>query len=118
MGIKSVIGVLTHFRQVNMVAAGIPVSVPIHITENGWPTGPTRSAERQADVLETVIRIIYEHRNQFNIMHYECFALRDADSPNPGLFCQFGLLRDDYSPKPAFKRYRQLIAELGRETLR
>ena len=73
-----------------MVAAGIPVSVPIHITENGWPTGPTRSDERQADVLETVIRIIYEHRNQFNIMHYECFALRDADSPNPGLFCNLG----------------------------
>ncbi len=110
---KSVIAVLSHFRQVNMAAADIPFSVPIHITENGWPTGPTRSADRQADVLETVIRTIYEHRNQFNITHYECFALRDADSPNPGLFCQFGLLHDDYSQKPAFERYRQLIAELG-----
>jgi hypothetical protein len=115
---RSVIAVLTHFRQVNMAAANIPFSVPIHITENGWPTGPTRPAERQADVLETVIRIIYEHRNQFNITHYECFSLRDADSPNPGLFCQFGLLRDDYTPKPAFERYRQLIVELGKETPR
>jgi hypothetical protein len=26
---------------------------------------------------------------------------------------QFGLLRDDYTPKPAFARYARLVAELG-----
>ena len=40
-------------------------------------------------------------------------GLRDADSNNPNLFYQFGLMRDDYTPKPAFETYRQLIAELG-----
>jgi hypothetical protein len=110
---RAVIAVLAHFRQVNMAAAGIPFAIPIHITEHGWPTGPARSPERQAEVLETVIRTIHEHRGQFNITRYELFTLRDANSSNPALLSQFGLLRDDYSPKPAFERYRQLIAELG-----
>ena len=29
------------------------------------------------------------------------------------IFDQFGLLRDDYTPKTAFETYRRLIAELG-----
>ncbi len=111
---SSVASVLAHFRQVNMAAANIPADVPIHITEHGWPTGPTRSYERQAEVLEIVVRIIHEHRARLNITHYEHFALRDANSSNPDLLAQFGLLRDDYRPKPAFARYCQLIAELGR----
>jgi hypothetical protein len=44
--------------------------------------------------------------------HYTHFDLRDAGSSNPDVFYQFGLLRDDYMPKPAFHRYRALIEEL------
>jgi hypothetical protein len=110
---SSVAAVLNHYRNVSMAAAGIPASVPLHINENGWPTGPTRTYERQAAVVETIIQTIYEQRERFNITHYEHFDLRDADSANPDLFSQFGLLLDDYSPKPAFETYRRLIAELG-----
>jgi hypothetical protein len=110
----AVAGVLSHFRNVSLAAGNIPQTCPIHITEHGWPTGPARSPERQAEVVELVIRTIHEHRKQFNITHYEHFALRDANSSNPDLLAQFGLLRDDYSPKPAFAHYRQLIADLGR----
>ncbi len=110
---SSVVAVLNHFRNVSMAAAGIPASVPLHITENGWPTGPTRTYERQTTVIETIIQTIYEQRERFNITHYELFDLRDADSANPDLFSQFGLLRDNYSPKPAFETYRRLIATLG-----
>lgn len=110
----AVAGVLSHFRNVSLAAGNIPQTYPIHITEHGWPTGPARSPERQAEVVELVIRTIHEHCKQFNITHYEHFALRDANSSNSDLLAQFGLLRDDYSPKPAFARYRQLIAELGR----
>lgn len=39
--------------------------------------------------------------------------LRDADSSNLNIFYHFGLLRDDYTPKPAFEVYCRLIAELG-----
>lgn len=113
---SSVAGVLSHFRQVSLASAAIAAACPIHITEHGWPTGPNRSYERQADVLELVIRAIHEHREQLNITHYEHHTLRDADSSSPHLFAQFGLLRDDYCPKPAFERYRHLIAELGTTT--
>ena len=44
---------------------------------------------------------------------YEHFSLRDADSGNPDVMFQFGLVRSDYTPKPAFARFRDLIAELG-----
>jgi hypothetical protein len=70
--------------------AGIGPHVPIHIAENGWPTGPTRSFERQSRVLETMIRAIYED-----------------------IFYHFGLTRDDYSPKPAYETFRGLIQEFG-----
>lgn len=104
---------LQHYRTVSLAEAKIPDTVPIHITENGWATSPDRSAARQAEVLETVIRTIHACRAAINITHYELFDLRDADSKNPNIFYQFGIMRDDYSPKPAFEVYRKLIAELG-----
>jgi hypothetical protein len=111
---EAVANVLRHFRMVNLAAANIAASVPIHIAENGWPTGPERSYERQAAVLETIIQTVYEQRAAHNLTHYELFALRDADSSNSNLFYQFGLLRDDYTPKPAFEAYRRLIEALSK----
>lgn len=105
---------LRSFCETSLPSAGIPATVPIHVAENGWPTGPDRSYEQQAEVLETIIRTVYEYRGNYNVTRYELFDLRDADSSNPDLFRQFGILRDDYSPKPAFEVYRMLIDELGR----
>ena len=109
---SAVESVLTHFRTVSLAAGGIPASVPIRITENGWPTGPDRPPERQAAVLETIVRTVHELRGPLNITHYEFFSLRDAAWDVSG-FREFGLLREDYTPKPAFETYRRLIAELG-----
>ncbi|WP_436529716.1 hypothetical protein [Actinoplanes sp. HUAS TT8] len=108
-----VAGALTGFRTQSLAAAGIPDSVPLHITEHGWATGPERPYERQAEVLELVVGIIDEHSKILNICAYEHFALRDADSDNPNPVFQLGLLRSDYTPKPAFETYRRLIATLG-----
>lgn len=47
------------------------------------------------------------------IHRYELFNLRDADSSQNDIFYQFGLLRDDYSPKPAFAVFKKLVAELS-----
>lgn len=110
---KAVAGVLDHFRNVNLPTAHLPPSIPIHITENGWPTAPDRSYERQASVLETTVRTIHQQADVLNITHYELFSLRDADSAQADLFYQFGLMRDDYTPKPAFDVFRRLIAEIG-----
>ncbi|GAA5189840.1 hypothetical protein GCM10023322_43480 [Rugosimonospora acidiphila] len=104
---------LGDFRERDLATAGIPASVPIRICENGWPTGPDRPEERQAVVLETIIRTVYALRAELNVTHWELFTLRDADSSKDDLFHRFGVLRDDYSPKPAFHTLRRLIAELG-----
>jgi hypothetical protein len=110
---KEVTSVLTEFREETLRDVGIPGSVPIHICENGWPTGPYRYYTRQAEFVERSVRAVQDLRGKLNITHYELFCLRDADTANPDLNHQFGILRDDYSPKPAFDVYRELVAELG-----
>lgn len=110
---SAVTAVLRHFRQTVLRDAGIPESVPLHIAETGWPTGPDRSAERQAEVIERVVRTAASLAAEINLRAVRLFALRDADSGNPDLFRQFGLMRDDYSPKPAFDAYARLIGEFG-----
>ncbi|WP_407312802.1 hypothetical protein [Desulfosporosinus sp. SB140] len=110
---------LRNLRDKDLITAGIPASVPIRVTENGWPTGKNpvanieRSYEHQTEVLETVIRTIYTLRLELNISHYVLFGLRDADSTKKDLFHQFGIMRDDYSPKPAYDTFKKLIHDLG-----
>jgi len=110
---------LRDLREKSLATAGIPASVPIRITENGWPTGKNpianieRPYERQAKVLETVIQTIYGLRQELNISHFELFDLRDADSSKDDLFHQYGIMRDDYTTKPAYYTFKKLIQELG-----
>lgn len=107
------LAVLETLRKVWLSAAGIPPTLPIHITEHGWATDQTRTAARQNEVIEQVIRIVHEARQRLHITRYTMFGLRDTDSSKPNFFYQFGLLRDDYSPKPAFQTYARLMAELS-----
>ncbi|MGW0697942.1 hypothetical protein ACWD0A_01055 [Streptomyces sp. NPDC002867] len=113
----AVTAVLTAFRRTDLPNAGIPDTVAIRVCENGWPTGPDRPEQRQAAVLDIVVRTVAALAADLNIDGYSFFALRDADSGAAGLFHRFGLLRDDYTPKPAFETYRRLIDELGNPPL-
>ncbi|WP_328907841.1 hypothetical protein OG230_35265 [Streptomyces sp. NBC_00234] len=101
-------GLLRHHRDAVLTPAGLG-HLPLHITEHGWPTGPDRSPQRQADVVETVVRVVAARSQQLGLSGYTHFALRDADSAKPGLFHQFGLTTDDYAPKPAFTTMRTLV---------
>jgi hypothetical protein len=94
--------------------AGIPASVPIKVEENGWPTQPPlRSYERQAQLLESMVRTVHRFRGTFGVTDYRWFNLRDGNSDSHLLFQHFGLLESDYDRKPAFGRYRALVRELG-----
>ena len=94
---------------------GIPHSVPMKVEENGWPTQPpARSYEKQARVLELMVRAVHDFRGTYNVSDYRWFNLRDGDTDSPLLFQHFGLLESDYEPKPAFAVYRQLVGELAR----
>jgi hypothetical protein len=88
-------------------------ATPIHVTENGYPTGPGRSYETQRDSLQEMIRAVHDARGTYNVTDHRWFNLRDADSASPNFQQQYGLLRDDYTPKPAFEAYERLVEELA-----
>jgi hypothetical protein len=46
-----------------------------------------------------------------NIAAYELFSLRDADSSNPDMFHQFGIMTDAYLPKAAYGVFKDLLTE-------
>src|SRR4051794_11149485 len=96
--------------------AGIPESKPIHIEENGFPTSnsPDRSEARQVEVMKTLVQAVQDFRGTYNISDYRWFNLRDGDSTSPNFQVRYGLLHDDYSEKPAFVVYRDLVAALSR----
>jgi hypothetical protein len=96
--------------------AGIPESKPIHIEENGYPTSPSpdRSEARQVDVMKTLVQAVQDFRGTYNVSDYRWFNLRDGDSTSPNFQVRYGLLHDDYSEKPAFGVYRDLVARLSR----
>ena len=100
-------------RRDNLAPAGLG-HLPLVITEHGWPTGPGRPAGRQADVLRTVVDVVARNAQPLTITGYTHHTLRDAWSAGSGLFCQFGLMTDDYTPKPAFHAYQDLVSTLSR----
>ncbi len=55
-----------------------------------------------------------DFRGTYNVSDYRWFNLRDGDSTSPNFQVRYGLLHDDYSEKPAFGVYRDLVAQLAR----
>ena len=100
---------LRHHRRNVLAPAGLG-RCALHITEHGWPTGPDRSPERQAAVIREVIEAVLDAKDELNIAAYELFSLRDADSSNPDMFHQFGIMTDTYVPKPAYGVFKDLVA--------
>lgn len=116
---STVTTVLQTLRREWMPVARLSDRVAIAITEHGWPTGPDRSFERQAQVLATVISTIAEVSSEFNIDRYSLYSLRDVDASTSttenNFFNFFGITTADYHPKPAFDVYRDLIRRYGAE---
>jgi hypothetical protein len=100
-------------RKCYLPTARIPQQVPIHVQENGFPTGPGRSYEDQLAAMESMLGALLEYRRTFNVTDHRWFAMRDADSGSPNFQQQYGMLRDDYAEKPAFDRYRRFVEENG-----
>jgi hypothetical protein len=100
------------FRTVT-AEAGIPETTPIHMTETGWPTDDERTEDTQARVLTAVTDAVLA--SGAGVRAYEWFALRDGLTT--GMWtARFGVLRDDYTPKPAFAAIQQLIASRTAQT--
>ena len=85
----------------------------LHVSESGYPTGPGRTDAMQEEALRAAVQAVAEAAPAQRVTGYRWFDLRDADSSSSSFESQYGLMRDDYSPKPAFSAYRELIAKLG-----
>jgi hypothetical protein len=85
----------------------------LHVSEAGYPTGPGRSRRKQTLVLRAVARAVIKNRHKYGVTDFRWFDLRDADSASRSFEARYGLLHDDYRPKPAFRSYRRIIAKHG-----
>jgi hypothetical protein len=103
---------LSALRDRLMPLAAIPATVPIHVSETGYPTGPGRTYDMQTTVLRASVQAVNELRATYNVTDYRWFDLRDADSSSASFESQYGLMTDDYAPKPAFSVYAALVAAL------
>jgi hypothetical protein len=98
---------LDYVRNDLMPMAGLGAGVPIFVQETGYPTlGPVRDEQKQAEALAAYIRATHG----FGVGLLQWFQLADADSP---LGDGWGLVRADYSPKPAFDVMRQAGTPVG-----
>lgn len=98
---------LRRFRAVT-AECGVPARTPIHLTETGWPTGERRTEDAQAAVLAAVARAVAA--SDAGVTAVEWFGLRDGLSTGPWSV-RFGILRDDYTAKPAFATVAGIIAD-------
>jgi len=104
---------LRTLRDCYLPMAGIGRSATLHVAENGFPTAAGRGDDMQADVLEAMVRAVDAVRAAYGVSDYRWFDLRDSSTADESIESHYGITRDDYTPKPAYGVYRDLIAELG-----
>ncbi len=105
---KATVRTMRRLRRDLMPRAGVQ-RARIHFSESGYPTGPGRTAAMQKTVMASVIRTVSAYRQTYGVTDFRWFDLRDADSANPSFESQYGVMRDDYTPKPAYFTYRALL---------
>jgi hypothetical protein len=110
---KTMLDSLKAIRGRFMPMAGLSSSVPLHVSENGYPTGPGRTQAMQATVMQAAVSTVNTNRSTYHITDFRWFDLRDADSSATSFESQYGLMHDDYTPKAAFAVYRNLVRALG-----
>jgi hypothetical protein len=96
-----------------MPLAGFGRATPLRVEETGYPTGPGRTEAAQVRATREFVHAAVAYRGTYNISDFRWFGLRDNNSAGPNFQSFFGLLRDDYSPKPAYGVYRRLVARHG-----
>jgi hypothetical protein len=109
---SATIDAMRTLRRKHLPRAGLS-KARLHFSESGYPTGSGRSEAMQRTVLRAAVRAVAAARRSYGVTDYRWFDLRDAHTADPSFESHYGLTRDDYSPKPAFFTYRDLIARLG-----
>jgi hypothetical protein len=100
-------------RSIYMPLAGLPSSVPIQISETGYPTGAGRTDAAQESALDAEVNAVNGLRTVDNVTAMQFFDLRDAITDSTIFEDQYGLMTDQWVAKPAFTEYQSLVAQLG-----
>jgi hypothetical protein len=101
-------------RRCYLPMGGVPNRVPIWVTENGYPSrGGAVGEPEQDSALRDMLTTTRSIARTYNVTDYRWFNLRDNDSMGTGMFDTDGLLRDDYTRKPAYATFRLLVARYG-----
>jgi hypothetical protein len=104
---------LTLLRGCYMPLGGFGPNVDLWVTENGYATNLGRTEAEQDVALRSTLDGIHRYSGTLGVTDYRWFNLRDNDSSGTDLFAAVGLLRDDYSEKPAFSTYGSYIDRIG-----
>jgi hypothetical protein len=106
---------LTLLRDCYLPIAGIGAETDVWVSENGYPTNLGRSEGYQRTALRSTLDAVVAYSGELGISDYRWFNLRDNNTHGPDLFDAVGLLRDDYSAKPALRTFAAGIARSGTE---
>jgi hypothetical protein len=109
---SATIAAMRTLRNTLLPLAGLSTAA-VHFSESGYPTGADRSEAQQQTVMRAAVETIQRVRDLYGVTDYRWFSLRDADSASPSFEDHYGITHDDYTPKPAYFVYRDLIADLG-----
>jgi hypothetical protein len=104
---------LTLLRDCYLPKAGLGREVDLWISENGYASNLGRTEARQDADLRSTVAAVHAYSGELGVTDYRWFNLRDNDSDGLDLFSAVGLLRDEYTRKPAFATYRRLVERLG-----
>lgn len=108
-----VIEALTLLRDCYMPKAGLGDEVDLWVSENGYATNLGRTEASQATGLASTLESVHAYSGTLGVTDFRYFNLRDNNTLGTDLFAAVGILRDDYSRKPAFDVLRSAIASFG-----
>ncbi len=103
------VSAMSQLRECFLSLARLGRDVPIHVSENGWPTGPGRPEDTQVRPMRQMVGAVHDFRGTYHVTDYRWFDLRYHNTAGPNFQQHYGLLRDDYTRKPAFGVYRKLV---------
>jgi hypothetical protein len=101
-------------RDCYMPLAKLDRRVRLWITENGYATNLGHSEAQQARDLSSTVAAVHRYSGTLGVTDYRYFNLRDNRTGGTDLFDDVGLVRADYSRKPAFQVFRGLVRRYGR----
>jgi hypothetical protein len=104
---------LTIVRDCYMPQAALGDAIDVWVTEIGYATNLGHTEDRQQAELADTVDAIHELSGTLGVTDVRYFNLRDNRPDGTDLFDDIGLLRSDYSPKPAFGTYHRLVERLG-----